>query len=353
MNAAPEPEFDWKDRYSRQILLGQIGLEGQQRLMAARVLLVGCGALGTAIADMLVRAGVGFLRICDRDYLELNNLQRQVLFDEQDVGSDLPKAEAARRKLVRIHSGIEIEAVVADVNPTNIERLASGCDLLLDGTDNFETRYLINDVSIKHSIAWVYGAVIGTTGLCMPIIPGQTPCLRCVFESPPPAELSPTCDTAGVLAPAVAVVAAFQCTEAFKILTGQLDALSRGLTNIDVWTGRVVRMNTESTEQADPCPCCKSKNFEYLDGASASMTSQLCGRDAVQINTPGNDKIDFENLASKLESTSCGSVTHNRFLLRAIIEGHQVTVFGDGRAIIKGTTDTDRARTLYARYIGI
>ena len=340
------------ERYSRQILLDRIGEVGQRKLMESAVTLIGCGALGTAMADTLVRAGVGRLRICDRDFIEPNNLQRQVLFDEADIQADLPKALAAGQKLERINSLVSIEAVVADVNPGNIERLTAGADLLLDGTDNFETRYLINDLAIKTKVPWIYGAVIGTTGLCLPIVPGLTPCLRCVFESAPPPEVTPTCDTAGVLGPAVAVVAAFQCTEAIKLLTGQLDALNRSLISIDLWSGRVVNLNVDAAGKDQTCPCCGLGRFDYLEGRASSTTTQLCGRDAVQINRAGGRKIDFSAIAQKIELVAEGPVTHNRFLLRAPVDGCQLTLFADGRAIIKGTTDADRARSLYARYVG-
>jgi len=230
MNPDPSPtvsNHDAKlDRYSRQILFDKIGEAGQRRLLDARVLLVGCGALGTVLANTLVRAGVGFLRIADRDFIELNNLQRQVLFDEADVRDHLPKAEAAARKLRAINSQVTIDPVIADVNHQNIERLAEGADLLLDGTDNFETRFLINDLAIKTKRPWIYGAAIGANGLVLPIIPGETPCLRCVFEEPPPAGSSPTCDTVGVLGPTVAIVAAYQAGEAIKILSGNRERLA-------------------------------------------------------------------------------------------------------------------------------
>ncbi|MFQ5490938.1 MAG: ThiF family adenylyltransferase [Phycisphaerae bacterium] len=352
MNASADDLGELPERYSRQVLLDRIGPGGQRKLMDSSVTLIGCGALGTAIADTLARAGVGRLRICDRDFIEPNNLQRQVLFDESDIAADLPKALAAKAKLERINSLVSVEAVVADVNPSNIERLAKSADLLLDGTDNFETRYLINDLAIKKGVPWIYGAVIGTTGLCLPIVPGLTPCLRCVFESAPPPEASPTCDTAGVLGPAVAVVAAFQCTEAIKLLTGQLDALNRRLVSIDLWSGRVVNLNVDPAGGDGACPCCGLRQFEYLEGRAGSTVTQLCGRDAVQINRTGGRSMDFAAIAVKLGPVADGPVTHNRFLLRAPVDGCQLTLFADGRAIIKGTTDADRARSIYARYVG-
>jgi len=352
MNASRPTDPGSSERYSRQGLFDRIGPAGQRRLAESRVALIGCGALGTMIAETLVRAGVGFVRICDRDSVELSNLQRQTLFDESDAAAGVPKAEAARIKLGRINSEVAVEAVVADVNPANIGRVAAGCGLLLDGTDNFETRYLINDWAVRESVPWVYGAVIGATGLCLPIVPGRTPCLRCVFESPPPPEITPTCDTAGVLAPAVAVVAALQCVEAFKILTGRLDELNRALTSIDVWSGRMVNLNVDPADQPTGCICCGQRNFEYLDGAKSATTTELCGRNAVQINRSGGEKIDLAAIASKLEPVLDHPVTYNRFLLRARADGCELTLFADGRAIVKGTDSADRARTIYAKYIG-
>lgn len=340
------------ERYSRQVLFDRLGPEGQRQLLDSRVTLIGCGGLGTMIADTLVRAGVGFVRICDRDFVESNNLQRQTLFDEADVAGNLPKAEAARLKLCGINSLVTVEAVVADVNHTNIERFAEDSDLVLDGTDNFEARYLINDLAVKHAIPWVYGAVVGSTGLCLPVLPGKTPCLRCVFETPPPADMTPTCDTVGVLAPAVAVVAALQCTEAFKILSDRLDEVSRHLTSIDVWEPRMVNLNVMAPGQSQDCPCCRGGRFDYLDGRSVAMTSSLCGRDAVQINRSGTEPVDFALLAAKLRPVSQQPVVYNQYLLRAHLDGHEVTLFADGRTIIKGTDDPDRARSIHARYMG-
>ncbi|MGB9626331.1 MAG: ThiF family adenylyltransferase, partial [Phycisphaerae bacterium] len=231
------------ERYSRQILFEPIGEAGQRRLLASRVTIIGCGALGTAMANAMVRAGVGFVRIVDRDYIELNNLARQSLFDEQDIAENLPKAEAARRKLARINSQVAVEAVVADANRHTIETFADGADLLLDGTDNFETRFLINDTAVKHGIPWIYGACVAATGLAMPILPRVSPCLRCVFEQAPPPEMTPTCDTVGVLGPLVTMVASHQAMEALKILTGRLDAVNRRMVHFDAWSGRIAQIN--------------------------------------------------------------------------------------------------------------
>lgn len=339
-------------RYSRQMLFDGIGEEGQRKLTASKVLLIGCGALGTVLADTLVRAGVGLLRICDRDFIEHNNLQRQVLFDEEDIKANLPKAEAASRKLRRINSDVTVEAMVTDVNHKNIARLAEDFDLLLDGTDNFETRFLINDLAVKTNRPWIYGAVISSTGLCMTVLPNDTPCLRCVFENAPPPEMNPTCDTVGVLASTVHMIAGLQAVEAIKLLVGRKEEINRHLVQIDVWTGRFVNMNVQSAYDEGNCPCCKQHKFEYLSGEMGSSSTVLCGRNAVQVNNASSGTINLEEISRKLESVCTSRVTFNDFLLRAIVDGHELTLFCDGRAIIKGTDDPDQARSLYAKYIG-
>ncbi|MCC7290887.1 MAG: ThiF family adenylyltransferase [Phycisphaerales bacterium] len=339
-------------RYSRQVLFERFGEAAQRRLMASRALLVGCGALGTVMADSLVRAGIGFLRLCDRDYIERDNLQRQVLFDEDDLASGLPKAEAAARKLRRINPDVEVEPHIVDVHPGNIECLAEGADVLLDGTDNFETRFLINDLAVKTGRPWVYAAVIGASGLVMPVLPGETPCLRCVFESAPPPEMNPTCDTAGVLGPAVKVVAALATMEAMKLLSGLKDEVTRGLMTVDVWSGRVTTMNASGAMQQGECPCCKGREFEYLGGKLASTHVTLCGRDAVQIQPPQGTRVDFAALAEKIERASGRPARRSAFMLQAEVDGLTLTVFGDGRAILKGTKDAPRAKSIYAKYIG-
>lgn len=345
------------ERYSRQILFEPLGEAGQRRLLDSRVTLIGCGALGTTLANAMVRAGVGSLRIVDRDYIELNNLQRQNLFDEQDIAENLPKAEAARRKLVRINSGVHIEAVVADVNAHNIETLIGDADLLLDGTDNFDTRFLINDVAVKRRIPWVYGACVAAVGLAMPIIPHTTPCLRCVFEQSPPPEMTPTCDTVGVLGPVVTMVASHQAMEAIKILAGRLDAVNHKLLHFDAWTGRIVQLNMQKAYETADCPCCRHGRFDYLDGGLASTAARMCGRDAVQIAPSASglpdSKIDFAALAQKLRPGAMVPPVFNAFLLRVSIGRHEITVFTDGRAIIKGTNKIEEARSIYARYVGM
>ena len=339
-------------RYSRQILFAPMGEEGQRKLMGSRVVLIGCGALGTVLADTLVRAGVGHLRICDRDFIELNNLQRQVLFDEEDVAANLPKAEAAKRKLGRINSTVEVEAVVTDVNYRNIASLCNGADLLLDGTDNFETRLLMNDLAVQTRRPWVYGACVGATGMSMVILPEDGPCLRCVFESAPPPEMNPTCDTAGVLAPVVNRVASHQALEVMKILSGRLDAVDRRLLNFDAWAGRVTHIAMDKAYDEGDCPCCKGKRFEYLDGRLGSSATTLCGRDAVQIFASEGVTVDFSASAEKIKVAVGGEPQFNAFMLKATIEDYELTLFPDGRAIVKGTNSPDQARTVYARYVG-
>jgi len=342
-------------RYNRQMLWPQIGIEGQQKLVNAKVLMVGCGALGTVLANTLARAGVGHITIVDRDFIELNNLQRQVLFDENDIKDALPKSVAAKRKIEAINSSITVEAVVADVNHTNIEQLAQGKDLLLDGTDNFETRFLINDVSIKTGIPWIYGAVISAMGLAMVIRPGITPCLRCIFETMPPPGMNPTCDTAGVLGPTVNFVASWQALEAIKILTGNLKDVSPYLFSFDLWDNRYQQLNVKKAREIADCPCCKHQQFEFLSGKFGSSTTSLCGRNAVQINIPGGVKVDFDQIAANLRNV--GKANYNKFMLKCPIKEpsgkeFELTLFSDGRAIIKGTSDAATARAMYSKFVG-
>jgi molybdopterin/thiamine biosynthesis adenylyltransferase len=338
------------DRYSRQVRFPALGESGQRALLKSRVTLCGCGALGTVLANHLVRAGVGFLRIIDRDFIEIHNLQRQILFDEQDVADNLPKAEAAARKLRLINSQTRIEPVVTDLDHTNILELVGDADLILDGTDNFETRYLINDTAVKLGKSWVYGGVIGSEGQTMTIVPGKTPCLRCLIETAPPPGMTPTCETAGVLGPAVAVIASLEAVEAIKLLSGAHDALNRDLIMIDVWDWTFRQLKVAGLLGKVDCPCCKHRRFEWLEGAMGSHTTTLCGRNAVQVATRRPEPLNFSEMAQRL--TSLGEVRHNAFMLRFATEGYEFTVFPDGRAIIKGTNDIAKARTLYAQFVG-
>jgi len=326
-----------------------LGIEGQRRLLASRALVVGCGALGSVIANTLARAGVGHLRIVDRDFLELNNLQRQVLYDEDDVAAGLPKAIAAKNRLVRINSQIEIDAVVADVDPTNIERLLAGVDCLVDGTDNFETRFLLNDAAVKLGIPWIYGGCLGAEGQTLTVLPGETPCLRCLMPDPPPPGSSPTCDSAGILATIIGVIASWEAGEAIKILSGHREAASRVWTVLDLWDNTARQIKLAGAKAAD-CPCCAKREFPWLAGQRGSHTAILCGRNAVQLSFPGREAVSLDELANKLATV--GQVTQNKYLVRAAIGEHQLTVFPDGRAVIGGTEDIAEARSVYAKYVG-
>lgn len=338
------------ERYSRQMRFYGVGEAGQKKLLASRVALCGCGALGTVLANVLVRAGVGFVRIVDRDFVETSNLQRQVLFDESDVVGNMPKSEAAAVKLRAINSSVTVEPVVADINRTNIEGLCSDVDLILDGTDNFEVRYLINDVAVKLGKPWVYGGCIGSYGQVLAILPGQTPCLRCIFEAAPAPGETGTCETAGVLAPIVNIIASLQATEAMKILTGNLSQVNREMTYLDIWENVERRIKVAKLLGTVDCPCCQRRQFEWLEGAHGSQTTSLCGRNAVQVSHRSAGKLNLEEMARHL--STMGKVTANRFLLKFNVDDYEFTVFPDGRAIIKGTSDEDKARTLYAKYIG-
>ncbi len=337
-------------RYVRQMRYPPIGEEGQRRLLAARVLLCGCGALGSVLANTLARAGVGHLRIVDRDFLELNNLQRQVLYDEQDVAAGLPKAIAAQAKLRQINSQIDVEAIVADVDHTNLPRLLDGVQLILDGTDNFATRFLLNDASLKYHVPWVYGGCIGAEGQTMTILPGETPCFRCLMADSPPPGSTPTCDTAGILGPIINIIASFQAAEAIKVLTGQLDAVNRTLTVVELWDNRIRQIKLDSLRENGGCDACSGRDFPWLDGKRDTHTAILCGRNAVQLTYRDRQSLSLDELASKLAGV--GQITANRFLLRLAVDKYLITVFPDGRAIVGGTEDLAEARTVYAKYIG-
>jgi len=336
------------ERYSRQILFNGIGKEGQQRLLQARALIVGCGALGSAQAESLARAGVGKLRIADRDFVEASNLQRQTMFTEHDASERIPKAIAAANHIREINREIEVESEIVDVNYSNIERLIKKCDVVLDGTDNFATRYLINDACVKHEVNWIYGAAVRSYGVTMTIQPHQSPCLRCVFEEAPPAASAPTCDTAGVIMPIISVVAAVQTTEALKLLTGQDENLHRSLMQFDVWRNEWRKINPGLP--APDCPTCGLGNFATLEATSEDFAAVLCGRNAVQISPVQATPIDFAELAKRLQVT--GDVKFNDYLLRFRTGDFEVTVFQDARSIIRGTSEIKTARSLYAKYIG-
>jgi molybdopterin-synthase adenylyltransferase len=336
------------ERYSRQILFPEIGTAGQERLLASRVLIVGCGALGASHAEMLARAGVCKLRIVDRDFVEFTNLQRQTLFKESDAAERLPKAIAAKKRIAEINSETEVEAIIADVNNSNVESLLDGCDLVLDGTDNFQVRYLLNDACVKHGKTWIYGAAVSSYGTTMTIIPGETPCLRCIFDEMPDAGSSPTCDTAGVIMPIIATVSATQVSEALKILVGDAASLHSSLMQFDVWAND--RQRIKLGEPNPDCKTCGRRIFEFLDAESQEFSAVLCGRNAVQIAPPQKTGLDLPALAEKLRNI--GEVKQNEYLVRFTPGENEVTVFSDGRAIVKGTDDISAARSLYAKYIG-
>lgn len=338
------------ERYSRQILFKPIGAAGQEKLRAASVLIVGCGALGSAHAEMLVRAGVGRLRIVDRDFVEATNLQRQTLFTEAQAADRLPKAVAAVEALHAINADASVDGIVADVNYSNVEELIDGCDLVLDGTDNFQTRYLINDACVKLRKPWIYGAVVSAHGTTMTVIPGVTPCLRCVFPDQPEPGAAPTCDTAGVIMPAVLWVAAMQVTEAIKTMTDNVAALHGALLQFDVWEASVRRIG--ALREPD-CKTCGLRQFDLLEPGSGDITTVLCGRDAVQITPQRPVTLSPAELAEAIGArSSADGVKANEYLVRFTAENVEFTVFRDGRAILKGVDDAAAARALYARYVG-
>ncbi|MCL0078875.1 ThiF family adenylyltransferase [Dehalococcoidia bacterium] len=333
------------DRYSRQIIFPGIGEEGQKRLGHSCVVIIGCGALGTIISTPLVRAGVGKVRIIDRDFIEYHNLQRQVLFDEDDIRNGLPKAIAAERHLKRVNSSVEIEGIVADVNHTNIERFVRDAGIILDELDNFETRLLINDVSLKHKTPWVYGGAISSFGMTTTIIPHETPCFRCFTPASIGRGTVQTCDTAGVISPIPFIIGSLQTAEAMKILVGA-EEINRQLICIDVWTGSFDRL--ETTPRSD-CPACQGR-YEFPDGRFGVRTTSLCGQNSVQVLNPKIDRLSFEELETRLKMV--GEVIYNEFMLHFDVDGREMVIFPDGRAIVKNTADESLARGLYAKYIG-
>lgn len=336
------------ERYSRQILFSPIGREGQERISRSRVLIVGSGALGCAHAEALTRAGVGSIRIVDRDFVEYSNLQRQTLFTEADADERIPKAVAARERLSRINSQITIEAVVADVTNSNVEALIDGCDVVIDGTDNFQIRYLLNDACVKHSIPWIYGAAVSSYGTTITVLPGESPCLRCIFDEMPSAGSAPTCDTAGVIMPIISSISAVQVTEAIKLLIGDLTALHGSLVQIDLWTNQRHAIKLGRPEPG--CICCGARNFEFLAAENAAFAAVLCGRDAIQIAPAAASRLDLPSIAENWSRIA--SVKQNEYLIRLEVNGLELTLFADGRAIIKGTDEVAEARAMYSRFVG-
>jgi adenylyltransferase/sulfurtransferase len=337
-------------RYDRQMRFAPLGEVGQRRLNKGRALVCGCGALGSVIAETLVRSGVGFTRIIDRDFLELNNLQRQVLYDEKDVADGLPKAVAAASKLRQINSEVIVEPVVADLTHNNIAALADDVDVIVDGTDNFATRFLINDFAVKHGKPWIYGGCIGAEGQSMTILPGETACLACLMADLPPPGTTPTCDTAGILAPIVNVIASIEAAEALKILSGNRAATSRRLTIIDLWDCQLRRVDLSQLRASGDCAVCKRREFHWLAGERGDASAVLCGRNAVQLSPPAGATLSLEELGRRLAGV--GEIKRNAFLLRLSVDGYVLSVFPDGRTIVAGTNDIATARTVHARYIG-
>jgi adenylyltransferase/sulfurtransferase len=332
------------DRYSRQILFPGLGAAGQERIGRASICIVGCGALGSFQAEALVRAGIGRLRLIDRDYVDYTNLQRQWLYDESDAQNESPKAMAAAQRLRKINSHVRIEPLVKDMTPSNAEELATDFDVILDGTDNFETRYLINDLSVKLKRPWVYGAAVGSYGVVMPIVPEKGPCLACVYPDPP-AGIQPTCDVNGVIAAVTASVAALQVAIVMRWLSGW-DDFASFVHTMDVWQGTNKRISAGPIDPA--CRVCGAREFRYLDGRKRTPVS-LCGRNAVQLHEDARP-LDLQALAERLRPL--GSVRVNEFALRLSVPKYDVTFFSDGRAIVKGTTDVGVARSVYARLVG-
>jgi molybdopterin-synthase adenylyltransferase len=336
-------------RYSRQMLFQPIGEAGQSRLSRSRVAIVGCGALGTVLANHMVRAGVGYVRLIDRDYVEWSNLQRQMLYDEEDARQFLPKAFAAQQKLTQINSAVQIDAHVSDLTSQNAEHLLADMDLVLDGTDNYQVRFLINDVCVKHNIPWIYGGAVSAHGMSFVILPGQTPCLRCLFDSVPAPGTTPTCDTVGVIGPIIHVIASLQATEALKYLSGNTSAISPYAISVDLWNQQFRQTDLSNARKAN-CPCCGRHTYEFLMTSVREQVSTLCGRNTVQLLPNEPTALDLQQLADRLRKLT--RVESNRFLLRVYLDPYVLVVFPDGRVLVQGTEDIGIARSLYAKYIG-
>ncbi len=334
-----------QDRYSRQVLFPGIGPEGQAKLSASRIAIVGCGATGSVLTSLLARAGVGTIRIIDRDFVEFSNLQRQSLFDENDAEQSMPKAVAAARKIAAFNSDVVVDPRVADLTPANVEELLGNTQLILDGTDNFETRYLINDFAIENSVPWIYTAAVGSYGATMNVVPGKTACLTCVFPEPPKGTIE-TCETAGVLNSAVNLISSIAATEAIKILVGAEERLRRTLLSFDVWGNEQAEVPTQ--QRRSDCRTCGDHNFVHRRGEDRPHIT-LCGRNSVQIHER-HRPVNLAEMGQTLKPH--GMVRHNEFVLKFWREPYEMTLFPDGRAIIKGTVDPAIARSLYARYVG-
>lgn len=342
-------KHEHRQRYSRQVLFAPIGETGQERLLQKKAAIVGMGALGTVLANHLVRAGVGHVRLIDRDFVEESNLQRQMLYDEEDARQHLPKAVVAEHKLRRINSGVAIEGIVADLHAGNAETYLADADVILDGSDNFHVRYLINDVAVKHRIPWVYGGAVRARGMFAVVRPGITPCFRCLFPHAPEGR-GETCDTVGVIGPIVHIVASYQAAEALKLLLGATDDLNPHLEQWDIWQNEHLQMNVAGGRNP-ACPACVMNRFDYLQiGGETEAFTTLCGRDAVQISPLHPRSVDFALLAKRFQPL--GRVEQNPFLLRFHVDGCTLVFFRDGRVLVQGTSEITTARTLYAKYVG-
>ena len=338
------------ERYSRQTLFQPIGIEGQKKIQAARIGLVGLGALGSTIAESLVRAGFGTLIAVDRDIIEPSNLHRQGLYQESDARNRLPKARAAQARLEAMNQEVKVVTQVTDFRADNAEEIFDQCDVLIDGTDSFETRYLINDLAVHMDIPWIYGACVGASGMTSTIIPGKTPCLTCLFPDPPPPGSGETCDTAGIISPAAQIVASLQVTECMKLVTGAHADLRPGLLSFELWPFRLIEIGTKNPKPRSDCPTCVKREFDSLDGDHETEGIVLCGRDSVQIRPANRSKIDLEDLAKRISGQ--GSVSCHQDVLEFETKDLKLTLFSDGRALIQGTTDPARARQFYAQYVG-
>lgn len=337
------------DRYSRQMLFTQIGQTGQEKIRAKHVLMIGAGALGSSNGEILTRAGIGKLTVVDRDYVEASNLQRQQLYTEEDVAQKLPKAVAAEKRLRAINSDVEIRSIVGDANPEMLEELVKDVDLILDATDNFETRMAINDISQKHQIPWIYGACVGSFGMSFTIIPGKTPCLNCLLKSIPVQGM--TCDTVGIIAPTVQMVVAHQTAEALKILVEDWDAIRNSFVSFDLWRNQYSSIKMSRAKDEGCLSCGKERTYPYLEKENLMKSDVLCGRDTVQIRPSKQGEIDFEELSNRLRTLNY-EIKGNPYLLSVEMEDNRMVIFKDGRALIHGTKDISHARSLYQRLLG-
>lgn len=337
-------------RYSRQVLFPYIGTEGQKKLTTSKIAIAGMGALGTAIASQMVRAGVGYVRIIDRDFVEFSHLYRQLLYDENDAKETYPKAIAAKLRLKNINSEVEIDSKLADITWKNAEELLTGVDLILDGTDNFETKYLINDVAQKHKIPWIYGEAIGSRGKTFTIIPDKTACFACIYPEQPIHGTIETSGTSGVISPIANLVAAYQTSEALKLLVGDYEHLNKLLLSFDLWNNKFDKLDMINS-RSDNCPACTHQKYEHLKPKNKKeQFLSLCGNDTVQITLPNNMKFDLARLAEKLRRA--GKVEETEFLLKFMIDDYNLTIFPDGKIMVHGTNDVMVAKSLYTRYIG-